>query len=170
MSNEMTNALNTQLNNELYSAYLYLGMSAYFKSKNLSGFAKWLKIHAQEETMHAMKIYDFVINRNWQLNLLPIKAPETTWNSPIEIFTASYQHEQQVTKMLNNLAKLAIEKNDYATNIFLQWFITEQIEEEAVFNEILDKIKLADGTPSALIFLDAELDKKATAGANSQTP
>jgi len=143
-------------------------MSAYFKSTNLQGFAKWLKLHAQEETMHAMKIYDFIINRNWQISLLPIKAPEINWNSPIEIFTTAYQHEQQVTKMINDLAKLAIDNNDYATNIFLQWFITEQIEEEAVFNEILDKVKLIEGNYSALIFLDAELDKKTLISGNTQ--
>lgn len=160
MSDKLINELNTQINNELYSAYLYLSMSTYFKSNNLLGFASWLKLHAQEETMHAMKIYDFVIDRNWQLTLLPINAPVMNWASPVEIFTTAYQHEQQVTQMINNLVSLAIKHNDYATNIFLQWFVTEQLEEEAVFGEILAKLKLAEGTSAALIFLDSELAKK----------
>lgn len=163
MSNEISKALNTQINNEFYSAYLYLAMSAYFQRNNLLGFAKWLKMHAREETMHAMKMYDYVINRNWQINLLPIESPIATWNSPVEVLSSAYKHEQQVTNMINNLAKLAIQHNDYATNIFMQWFITEQIEEEAVFNEVYEKLKLIEGTPAALLFLDAELDKKAAA-------
>jgi ferritin len=159
VSKDIVEALNNQLNNELYSAYLYLRMSAYFKSNNLSGFAKWFKLHAKEETMHAMKIYDFIIDRNWEINLLPIKAPEVSWNSAIEIFTASLKHEQKITKMINKLAKLTMDHNDYATTIFLQWFITEQVEEEVIFGEILDKVKLTNEIPFALVFLDAELEK-----------
>ena len=161
MSNKISTALNTQVNNELFSAYLYLSMSAYFQSNNLSGFARWFKLQAQEETMHAMKIYDFILDRGWQIDLLPIEQPEKNWNSPTEIFAAAYEHEQKVTKMINDLFKLSIEHSDYATNTFLQWFVNEQIEEEATVSEILDKIKLTEGVPSALLFMDAELAKRA---------
>ncbi len=169
MANDMNKALNTQINNELYSAYLYLSMSAYFKSNNLPGFAKWLEFHGQEEVTHAMKMYNFVIDRGWHINLLPIKAPERNWNAPIEIFAAALKHEQLVTQMINDLVKLAINTHDYASNIFLQWFITEQIEEEATFSEMLNKVKLAGDSSSALLFLDAELEKKVLSSLTTTT-
>lgn len=160
MSNEMSEALNKQINNELYSAYIYLAMSAYFQSNNLSGFAKWLKRHAYEETTHAMKIYDYVLSRNWQINLIAISAPDINWNSPVQIFSAAYQHEKEVSQMINNLVTLAEHIDDKATSIFLQWFVIEQVEEEAVFFEILEKLKLIDGNRAAIFFLDADLEKK----------
>jgi ferritin len=160
MSDTMNKALNIQINNELYAAYLYLGMSSYFKSHNLPGFAKWMQTHAQEEIGHAMKIHNFVLNnKNWHLKLLPIKAPENTWNSSIEVFNMAYEHEQIITQTINNLVKLAIDTNDYATHIFLQWFVTEQLEEEATFSELLEKVKLAGDSSAALLFLDVELGK-----------
>jgi ferritin len=161
MANEITAALNTQLNNEFYSAYLYLKMAAYFKSNNLLGFAKWLELQAQEEVTHALKFYNFILERNLQLDLLPIQASASTWQTPLEIFTAALNHEQLVTQMINNLVKLANEVNDYATNIFLQWFVTEQIEEETTFSEILTKLKLAGDSSAALLLLDTELAKRA---------
>ena len=161
MSNDMSKALNTQINHELYSAYLYLGMAAYFKMNNLPGFGKWLEFHAQEELTHAMKMYNFIIDRSWHVNLLPIQAAKTTWKSPEDALTAAYEHEKQVTSMINHLVTMAINTNDHASNIFLQWFVTEQVEEELVFSEILGKIKLAGDFSAAMLFLDTELEKKA---------
>ena len=159
MTENMIEALNKQVNRELYSSYLYLGMAAYFENKNLQGFSGWMRIQAQEEMTHAMKIYDFILDRGGKVVLLPIEAPESVWESPLEVFEATYEHEKAVTKMINDLVKLSIDTNDYATHAFLQWFVTEQVEEEASVGGVLEKLKLA-GDSSGLLFLDAELGKR----------
>lgn len=162
MDNEMIKALNTQVNKELYSAYLYLGMAAYFEDVNLKGFAAWMHLQAQEEVSHAMKIYNFILDRGDKVKLLAIDEPPQAWKSPLEIFQASYEHEQKVTRMIHDLVVLATKLNDYATQNFLQWFVAEQVEEEASVLEIVEKLKLS-GDASGLLFLDAELGKRKTA-------
>jgi len=131
ISKKIEKALNKQINAELYSAYLYLSMVAYFESVNLPGFANWMKVQTQEELMHAMKIYDFVNERGGRVVLKAIEAPPTEWDSPLDAFEATYKHEQKVTGLINNLVNLAIEEKDHATSSFLQWFVNEQVEEES---------------------------------------
>ncbi|MDT8302230.1 MAG: ferritin, partial [Sedimentisphaerales bacterium] len=143
ISKKMEEALNEQVNAELYSAYLYLSMESFFKSQNLNGFANWMRIQTQEEVMHAMKMYDFINERGGRILLAAIEGPTTEWDSTLEVFKAVYEHEQKVTGLINNLVDLAITEKDHATNSFLQWFVNEQVEEEATASEILQTLKLA---------------------------
>lgn len=167
MQKEMIDALNTQVNKELYSAYLYLGMVSYFEHVNLKGFAAWMRVQSQEEVTHAMKIYDYVLERGGKVKLLAIDEPPQSWKSPLGIFEAAYEHEQKVTKMINDLVTLAIKLNDYATQNFLQWFVAEQVEEESSASEVVEKLKFA-GDKSGLLFLDAELGKRKTEAATEE--
>src|SRR3989339_1554135 len=160
LSEKMQKALNEQLNAELYSAYLYLSMCAWFQSKNLKGFANWMNIQTQEETAHGLKFFNFITERGGRVKLEQIKGPETEWSSPLAIFAAAYKHEQYVTSRINNLVNLAIEEKDHATNSFLQWFITEQVEEEANADGIVGQLKMVQETPGGMFMLDKELDQR----------
>jgi ferritin len=153
-------ALNEQLNAELYSSYLYLSMSAYFQSVELKGFANWMRVQAQEELMHAMKFYDYVNERGGRVILKEIATPQTEWDSPKAAFEHVYQHEQKVTGLIGNLVELAIKEKDHATNNILQWFVTEQVEEESSAKEGLEKIKLVGNESSGLLLLDQELAQR----------
>jgi ferritin len=135
-------------------------MSAYFQSKSLGGFASWMRVQAQEEMVHAMKIYDFINERSGRVILAPIEAPPTEWNSPLATFEAVYEHEQKVTGLINELMELALEKHDHATNIFLQWFVSEQVEEEDSANDVVEKIKLMGDARGGLFMLDRELGQR----------
>ena len=154
-------ALNDQVNAEIFSAYLYLSMSASFSEMNFSGFAQWMKVQAIEEMVHAMKIYDFIIERGGRVTLIQIDSPETVWESPLVAFEAAYKHEQYVTGRINDLVDIAIEEKDHASNIFLQWFVTEQVEEEASADEIVQKLKLVGNQGNAIFMLDRELGARA---------
>jgi ferritin len=156
----MEKALNEQTNAELYSAYLYLSMVAYFESVNLPGFANWMKVQTQEELMHAMKIYDFVNERGGRVVLKAIEAPPTEWESPLDAFEAAYKHEQKVTGLINNLVNLAIEEKDHATNSFLQWFVNEQVEEESSVDEVVQKLKMVEKAPGGQFMIDRELGQR----------
>jgi len=157
----MQAALNKQINAEFYSAYLYLAMAAYFEENSLKGFGKWLKIQAQEELQHAMKFYDFVNDRGGQVVLFKIEAPEKTWKSPLTAFQAALEHEQKVTGMINNLVALAVDVKDYPSSSFLQWFVDEQVEEEANATEIVRKLlMIGENNSTALLMLDIELGKR----------
>ena len=160
LNNDMEKALNAQVNAEMYSAYLYLSMSAYFQSKSLGGFASWMRVQAQEEMVHAMKLYDFINERGGRVILAPIEAPPTEWNSPLATMEAVYEHEQKVTGLINELLELALEKHDHATNIFLQWFVSEQVEEEDSANDVVEKIKLMGDARGGLFMLDRELGQR----------
>ncbi|RLB01275.1 MAG: ferritin [Deltaproteobacteria bacterium] len=153
-------ALNEQINAELYSSYLYLSMSSYFHSVNLPGFANWMRTQALEELVHADKLYNFVIERGGRVILASIDAPPKEWNAPLDAFEGVYKHEQKVTSLINNLVDLAIKENDHATNIFLQWFVTEQVEEEASADEVVQKLKLTGGQGNSLFMLDKELSQR----------
>ena len=153
-------ALNKQLNAELFSSYLYLSMSAYFESINLKGFANWMRVQAQEELVHAMKFYDFLLERGGKVNLSSIEGPPTEWASPLKVFEHVYQHEQKVTSLINDLVTLAISEKDYATSNFLQWFVSEQVEEEASADEVVQKLKLISDARSGLFMLDRELSQR----------
>jgi len=153
-------ALNEQLNAEMYSSYLYLSMSAYFESVALKGFANWMRVQAQEELTHAMKFHDFILESGGRVILTALDAPQIQWDSPLAAFEHVYKHEQKVTGMINNLVNLAVTEADHAANNFLQWFVTEQVEEESSADEIVQKMKLSGDDRSALSFLDKELGKR----------
>ncbi len=161
MSNKvLEKALNEHLNAEFYSAYLYLSMSAYFSDIGLSGFANWMRVQAQEEQFHATKFYDYIIQRGGKVILTAIEGPETEWQSPLDAIKAVLEHEQKVTSLINNLINLAIDERDHATNIFLQWFVTEQVEEEDNVNEVLNKLRLTGGEGNGMFALDKELSTR----------
>lgn len=153
----MENALNTQINEEFWAAYLYLSMSAYFTAEGLPGFANWMHVQAQEEVTHAMKIYSYVLERDGKVTLEPIKAVETSWKSPLAVFEASLAHEQKVTAMINKLVDVATEEKDHATISMLQWFVNEQVEEEASAKEIIDALKLIGDNGFGLYSIDKDL-------------
>jgi len=153
-------AFNEQINAELYSAYIYLSMAAYFDAKNFSGMAAWMKRQADEEMEHAMKFYSYIIENGGKVHFKAIEAPPKTWKSALEVFDAAYKHECKVTKLIHTLVDLAKKLNDHAASIFLQWFVTEQIEEEATASSIVDKLKLIKENGAALLMLDHELGKR----------
>lgn len=157
MNNKILTELNKQLNAELYSAYLYLSMSAHFESMSLKGFANWMRVQTQEEMTHAMKFYTYINERGGKAIMAAIDGPPTEWPSPLAVFDETLKHEQKVTSLINNLVNLAIAESDHATNNFLQWFIAEQVEEEASAGEVLDQLKLVKDSPEALLLLDREL-------------
>jgi ferritin len=157
---KMQDALNEQVNAELYSAYLYLSMVAYFESVNLPGFAAWMRVQTQEEVVHAMKIYDYVNERGGRVILKPIDGPPAEWKSPLDAFEAAYQHEQKVTGLINGLVNLAIEEKDHAANMFLQWFVSEQVEEEDSADTIVQKLKLMADAPGGMYMLDKEMGQR----------
>ena len=149
--------LNKQLNKEFFSAYLYMSMSAYFQSVDLLGFANWMNIQAKEEMLHAEKFYNFIQERNGKVVLEQIEKPQTDWVSPLVAFENSLEHELFITASINELVDAALEEKDHATNIFLQWFVTEQIEEESNSTEIIRKLKLMKDAPGGMYMLDKEL-------------
>jgi len=160
INEKMAQALNKQINAELYSAYLYFSMAAYFESVNLPGFAHWMRIQTQEELMHAMKIYDFVNERGGRIILKAIERPPVEWKSPLAVFEATYKHEQKVTGLINELVNLAIEEKDHGTNAFLQWFINEQVEEEKSASDMVGKLKLIEANPEGMYMLDKEMGQR----------
>jgi len=160
ISKKMEKALNEQVNAELFSAYLYLSMEAYFKSLNLNGIATWMRVQTQEEVAHAMKIYEFINERGGRITLKAIEGPETKWDSPLAVFKAVYEHEQKVTGLINNLVDLAIEEKDHATNTFLQWFVNEQVEEEASADQVIQQLKMMENAPGGMFMLDRELGQR----------
>ena len=169
LSEKMQDALNGQLNAELYSSYLYLSMNAYFKSINLDGFANWMYYQAQEELTHGMKIYDFINQRGGRVNLLKIDAPQIQWDSPRAVFEATLEHEQKVTGLINELVELALAEHDHATNIFLQWFVSEQVEEEESVGGVLEQLKLMGDAKGGLFMIDRELAKRSQGGESGET-
>lgn len=160
MKKEMEAALNAQINAEFYSSYLYLAMQSYFQSLSLSGFSSWMNCQAREELFHGMKFYEYVNERGGKVLLEGIAKPDSQWSSPLQAFEQVLAHEQKVTGLINDLVEVALDAKDHATNIFLQWFVTEQVEEEASVGEIVDKLRLIGNDSSGLFFLDAELAKR----------
>lgn len=150
-------ALNEQINAELYAAYLYQSMAAHFEDQSLGGFAHWMDLQAEEELEHARKIYDFVNERGGRVVLMGIDKPKTKWESGLEAFEDSLDHEKKVTKMINDLVALADEENDYATHSFLQWFVDEQVEEEDSVGEIVDRLKLVSDSNQGIFMMDDRL-------------
>lgn len=160
LNTKIQNAINSQINAEIYSSYLYLAMSAYCAENGLSGFANWMKIQAQEELSHAQFFFDYVLEHGAHIELDAIEKPEVSWNSILEVFEKTLEHEKYVTSRINDLMTLSIEEKDHATASFLKWFIDEQVEEEATADDILSKLKLAKGEGSVVFFMDQEAAKR----------
>jgi len=160
LSERMMKSLNKQLNAELYSAYLYLSMAAYFESKNLKGFANWMRVQAQEELMHAMKFFDYINERGGRVYLEAIEKPPTEWKSPLDVFEATYEHEVKVTSMINDLVNMAMEEKDHATYNMLQWFVAEQVEEEASADEVRQQLRMIKEDGRGIMMLDRELKQR----------
>ncbi|MCS6907832.1 MAG: ferritin [Anaerolineales bacterium] len=156
----MQDAMNEQIKNELYSAYLYLSMAAHYESKNLSGFANWLRVQAQEELGHAMRFYNFILERGGTVTLKAIDQPPSSWDSNLEAFQQVLAHEQKVTKNIHDLYALAVQEKDYPSQVMLQWFVDEQVEEEKSATEIIEKLKLIGDHGGALLMLDHELGQR----------
>ena len=152
----MQEALNRQVNAELYASYLYLSAAAWFESKSLGGFAGWMKAQVGEELQHAMRFFNHINERGGQVTLAALAAPPSDFGSALGAFEAAYEHEQKVTGMINDLVDLAITERDHAANAMLQWFVTEQVEEEEQTSSAVERLRLADGNPNALLMLDTE--------------
>jgi ferritin len=160
MNKKLQEAFNDQIKNELYSAYLYLSMAAYAESVNLEGLSHWMKTQAKEEQGHAMKMFDFLSDRGARVILEAIPQPTSKFASAKEVFEKTLEHEQKVTSLINSLYDLSNKVNDAAASIFLQWFITEQVEEEKNATVILEKLKIIKPDSAAMLMLDKELGKR----------
>lgn len=156
VSLKMEEALNKQLNAEMYSGYLYLAMAAYFEDTDLGGFANWMRVQGQEELSHAMKFYDYIVQRGARVLLSEIEKPQFEWDSPVGVFEHVLSHEKVVSGLINDLVDLAIEEKDHSTNNFLQWFVAEQVEEEESSSAALNKVKLANEASNGLFLVDAD--------------
>jgi len=157
IKSNVENILNEQINAELYSAYLYLSMSAYAEVEGLKGCANWLHIQAQEEMAHAMGLYTYVLSRKGVPVMKEIAAPPTKWESILELFKAVLAHEELVTSKINNIATLAAKEDDHALYSFIQWYVKEQVEEEDNANAIIDQLKFAGHTEGSLYMIDKDL-------------
>ena len=157
LSQKMTDAINEQINAELYSGYLYVSMAAYFEDLQLPGCAHWMTVQSQEEMTHALRLYKHLIDRGGRALMKPIEGPETEWDSPLACFQAVAEHEAKVTSLINGLMSLAREENDFASESFLHWFVNEQVEEEASAAEVVGKIKMVEQTQGGLYMLDTEM-------------
>ena len=153
-------ALNEQINAEFHSAYLYLSMSAYFQSAGLAGYANWMRIQYQEELAHATRFFDYVNERSGKVQLTPINEVLVDFSGIVDVFEKTLEHEQTVTGLINKLMDIAAEGNDHATKSFLQWFVDEQVEEEANVEQILNNLKLIKGEGQGLLMMDREMQTR----------
>jgi ferritin len=170
LSEQMTEALNRQVNVELKSAYQYLAMSAHFESADLKGLAHYMRIQYQEERAHALKIYDFIIDRDSKVTLLPIAAPELAWDSHTAVFEAALENERYNSSKIHELCELAMDERDHASLAFLQWFVNEQVEEESVASENLAKVRLVADSNAGLFMVDQEMAQRTVAPEAQDTP
>ncbi|HSL95120.1 MAG TPA: ferritin [Thermoleophilia bacterium] len=157
LDTRMEEAINRQINAEIYSGYLYLSMAAQFADLGMAGGQNWMTVQYQEELSHAQKMFDYVIERGGRVTLAPIEGPQTEWETGLQMFEDAYAHEQKVTALINDLTTLALELKDHATHNFLQWFIAEQVEEEATASDMVQKFSMAGEHPAGLYQLDKEL-------------
>ncbi|HEY6907389.1 MAG TPA: ferritin [Ignavibacteriaceae bacterium] len=161
LKDKIEKALNAQMNFEISSSYLYLAMAAYFECENFNGFANWMKVQSSEEYGHAMKIYSYINQRSGRIILDKIDTPKSEWKNTSDVFSDTLKHEQKVTGAIDKLVDLAISEKDHATNTFLQWFVTEQVEEEATVVGIIDKLKFIGDNKNGLFLLDREMGMRA---------
>ncbi|MGH7885785.1 MAG: ferritin [Thermodesulfobacteriota bacterium] len=167
LKTDIQDAINTQIRNEYYSSYLYLSMAAYCETKNYSGFAGWLRRQSNEELSHALKLYDYILDRSGRVILEAIDKPPSEFGTLEEIFEEVLEHEKEVSSMINSLYELSLNNNDHATSVVLQWFIQEQIEEEKSASDLVAQLKQADGNSAALLILDKALGNGSLGNANS---
>ena len=160
LNKKIEDAFNDQINAELFSSYLYLAMSAHLEDTAMKGMARWMKFQAKEEMEHAMKFVDFIAERGGRVVYKGIETPQGEWNSPLEIFKAAYEHEQYISKRINDLMELAIPEKDFASQVFLQWFVSEQVEEEANADEIVKKLEMIGEGRNGIYMLDRELGQR----------
>lgn len=162
-SQKVQNAINDQINAELYSAYVYLSMSAYFEAQNLSGFAHWMRLQYQEETQHALKLFDYMNDRGGAIVLKAVDAPPAGAGSTLDIFEKTLAHERKVTGLIHSLYKLAMDEGDYPTQVLLQWYIDEQVEEEKNATAAVANLRLAGDSGPGLLLLDREMGGRGAA-------
>jgi ferritin len=160
ISKVMQDAINEQINKELYSSHVYLSMAAYFEAESLPGFGNWLRIQATEENEHAMKLYDYLLERGGKVELKAVAAPKSDWGSALETVEQVLEHEKFVTKSIHDLYELAVKEKDYPTQVMLHWFIEEQVEEEASATAIVDSMKRIESHQTAILMLDHRLSKR----------
>ncbi|MFC2064326.1 ferritin [Chloroflexota bacterium] len=161
ISKKLVDAINEQINKELFSSYLYLSMVSYFEDKGLPGVAHWLRLQVVEENEHGMKLFDYLVERGARVSLGAIEKPKAEWKSSLDAFKEVLAHEQFITDSINKLYEVALEEKDYASQILLQWFIEEQVEEEANASAILQKLEMIEDKGTAVLMLDKELGKRA---------
>ncbi len=161
LSDRLLKTMNEQINHELFSAYLYLAMAAQFAAQNLKGFAHWMQIQAREETGHALRLFSFINDRGGRVILKGVEAPPESWASPLAAFEAALAHEKKVTGLIHKLVDQAQSEKDHAAAVFLQWFVTEQVEEEASALEIVEKLRLVADSAQGLLMLDGILGQRA---------
>jgi ferritin len=162
LTKSVQEAINEQIKHEFFSAYLYLAMSAYFDDQGLTGFSAWMRMQAQEEVVHGMRLFDYAGDRGGRVVLHAIGQPPSDFGSPLKCFEAALTHEQEVTASIHELYALAVKEKDYPTQVQLQWFITEQVEEEKSAGDIVDKLRLAGDQKAALLLLDRDLGARQT--------
>jgi ferritin len=160
LNKKVQDALNKQINAELYSSYLYLAMQAYFEGNNLAGCAHWMKLQSDEERGHALKIFDFVYDRQGTVALSAIQQPSSNYKSPLDVFQKAYEHEKTVSNMIHRLYDLAVKENDYPTQVMLNWFVNEQVEEEKQALLIVEQLKMIGDSSPALLYLDHQLGER----------
>ncbi len=153
-------ALNNQLNNEFYSAYLYISMAGYFEHMSLAGFSNWMKVQYQEENSHTMKFFRYINERGGKVVLKGVKVPPSSWKSPLNVFELTLKHEEEVTENINELLDISMKEKDHATTNFLQWYIEEQVEEEANVSNIIAQLKMIKGSNESLFLLDKDLAQR----------
>jgi ferritin len=156
----LENALNEQINAEFHSAYIYLSMSSYFLSVGLAGYANWMRVQYQEELAHATRFFDYVNERGGRVQLSPIGEVQVDFSGVVDVFEKTLEHEQLVTGMINKLMDISIQESDHATKSFLQWFVDEQVEEEANVDQILNNLKLIKGEGQGLLMMDREMQNR----------
>lgn len=160
MKPKLVEAFHAQIQAEFQSAYTYLGMSAWFAENNLPGFSLWMRVQWEEETLHAMKLYDFLHNRGENVLLLPLSAPSKKYTSAINVFEQVRKHEQMITKSINDLYELALKEKDLPSQIVLQWFINEQVEEEAQVMEIVERLRLVGSDGPSIYLMDRQMAER----------
>ena len=160
ISDKLCTAINKQINAEMFSSYLYLSMSAWFEDRSLAGFASWMRVQAEEETFHAMKMFDYVHERGGRVVLETIQQPESEWESPLGVIEAVLKHEELVTGLINDLVDVSMDVRDHAWTYFLQWYVEEQVEEESNVGTLLDRMKMIANDSAGMFALDMEMAKR----------
>jgi ferritin len=160
MKGAVRDAVGEQIKHEFYSAYLYLSMAGSFEVANLPGFAHWMRQQSREEVEHAIKFFDFLLDRGEHVQLRAIEEPPYAFRSPLDTFEQALEHEKEITARIHDLYELAVRENDYPAQVFLNWFVTEQVEEEKSATEIVERLRMAGEDGAALFLLDSELGNR----------